>query len=356
MDVTYFGPLPPHPGGIAQHGDALIDGFLRRGHRVQRLSWRDLYPPRLYPGSVASKDRNPRSDALELADWHDPRTWVRAGWRARAGDAIVLPWVTPFHAPAVLTTLSACAEVARLILVHNALPHERHRGDTLAIRAALRQADGAVVHATSVADDLSWLLPRLQVAVVPHPPNLPLSATPLPAPTPLRVLVFGYVRAYKGVESALDALGLLTSQGSDVRLTIAGEFWEPVDEWVKEIAARGLGERVSLRPGYVADEDVQELFDAHHVLLAPYRSATQSGTIPLARAAGRAVVATDVGGLREAIDDGADGLLVPAGSAERIAVALQETQARLQDLAAASASRTSRWEDVADAFTALAGR
>ena len=64
-------------------------------------------------------------------------------------------------------------------------------------------------------------------------------------------------------------------------------------------------------PGYVADDDIQALLSGHHLVVAPYRSATQSGIAPLAFAVGRPVVTTRVGSLAEVVIDGVTGTLAP---------------------------------------------
>jgi glycosyltransferase involved in cell wall biosynthesis len=355
MRITYLGPLPPHLGGIAQHGANVADALLATGNGVQRLSWRRPYPARLYPGDLVDPLAAPAPNVRYLLDWHDPGTWGRAGRAAARGDAVVLPWVTTVHGPATAVVLRATRELPRIAIVHNALPHERHPFDATISRMVLRRFDGAVVHATAVAEQLAELAPDLPVEVVAHPPNLPLRRSPLPNPrTPLRILVFGLVRAYKGVELALDAAALLRERGVDVELTVAGRFWEPLDHWRDEVTRRGLDHTVTLDDRYVPDHEVDELFARHHVLLAPYRAATQSGIVPLAQAAGRPVVATAVGGLAEAVRDGQSGRLAAPGDAEAIADALLEVAEDLDTYASGSAAAATSWEQVAEVITGLA--
>jgi glycosyltransferase involved in cell wall biosynthesis len=51
-------------------------------------------------------------------------------------------------------------------------------------------------------------------------------------------------------------------------------------------------------------------------VVLPYREASQSGVVPLAFANGRPVIATDVGALGEAVEDGVNGLLVESATVE----------------------------------------
>jgi glycosyltransferase involved in cell wall biosynthesis len=347
LRFTYIGPLPPHFGGIAQHGANLTEALVTLDHAVKRISWSSPYPKRLYPGELTDPTSNPAPYVSYPLAWHRPASWVAAGRAARAGDALVVPWVTTFHAPATGVILRAAGDVPSVALVHNALPHERHAFDASLTAAVLRRFDAAVVHASSVADVVHDLAPDLPVEVVPHPPNLPLTVAPLPPPHPLRVLIFGFVRAYKGVEFGLDAVAEIRHQGVDVELTIAGRFWEPLERWWAEVESRKLTEHVVLDNRYIPDEDVGSLFASHHLVLAPYRTATQSGIVPLAQAAGRPVVASSVGGLVEAVDDGVSGRLTDLNGAA-LAEAIIEVASDLERYAAGSAAAATCWTQVAD--------
>ena len=81
----------------------------------------------------------------------------------------------------------------------------------------------------------------------------------------------------------------------------------------------------------MADAEVVALFASHHVVLAPYRSASQSGIVPLARSAGRLVVATKVGGLAEGFSEGIDGELAAPDDPSAFADAIQRAIDRVGD-------------------------
>ena len=355
MRITYLGPLPPHHGGVAQHGAKLTAALVTAGHAVQRLSWGSPYPARFYPGDLVDPSTSPSKNVRYALDWYRPHSWFRGGRAARLGDALVMPWVTTVHGPATAIARAAAGDTPAVAIVHNALPHERHPFDALLTSVALRRFDAAVVHAATVAEVVQELAPWLPVEIISHPPNLSLTAAPLPPTPPLRVLIFGFVRAYKGVELGLDALERLRRRGMDVEMTIAGRFWEPLSRWQEEIDARNLRDHVVLDDRYIPDGAVGSLFGAHHLVLAPYRSATQSGIVPLAQAAGRPVVATNVGGLVEAVDDGRTGRLAdPTGGA--LADAIADVAADLERYAAASGAATPRWSQVADVLIELVTR
>jgi glycosyltransferase involved in cell wall biosynthesis len=353
MKVTYVGPVPPLPGGIAQHGARLIEALRAQGHEVAVHSWRAQYPRLLYPGQQWAPDSELFPSASFRLSWWSPLSWWAAGRAARDGDLLVFPWVTPAQAPAYRVMMSAASRVPTVSIVHNPVPHESRPGDQWLTRWVIRRLRGAVVHSATSRAELLSMAPHLPVIAVPLPPNLPLSPQTLPPVPPYRLLHFGFVRPYKGLEVAIEAVEVLIKRGLEVELTVAGEFWGPVGPWERMVDHHGLSDVVSLRPGYVPDKEVSALLASHHLVVAPYHNATQSAIVPLAHAAGRPVVATRLGGLPEAILEGVNGILAPPGNAVALAQAIERAIGALPALAKGARAEVGRWADVALAVAEL---
>ena len=284
--------------------------------------------------------------------WWDPAGWWLAGRRSRSSDLIVFPWWSTVQGPAMRTALAACGRHPKVaVMVHNVVPHDRHLGDLALTRTVLAQADRAVVHTSPLATELGTVVHDLPVTVTPHPPNVVLTPQPLPPGPPWRLLVFGHVRDYKGLDLALDTVGELRRRDVPAEMTVAGQFWGPVEPWQERIEANGLGAVVTLRPGYVADTDLDELFASHHLVLSAYRSATTSGVVPLAASAGRASVVTPVGGLVEQVHDGVTGAVSITTTASSLADAVQRALNGRRELGDAAAATPSGWTEVAEALS-----
>jgi glycosyltransferase involved in cell wall biosynthesis len=353
MTVTYVGPVPPLRGAIAQHGARLVEALTESGHRVDVQSWAAQFPRLLYPGQERDPSAVPLAGARFTLRWWSPLSWWRAGRSARAGDLLVFQWVTPVQAPAYRVMLAAAGQVPAVAIVHNPLPHERRWFDVPLTRWVLGRAQGALVHATNSQAELSELLPGLPAVYVPMPAVLDLKPTDLPPAPPYRLLFFGFVRPYKGLDIALEAMSELVARGLPVQLTVAGQFWGPVEPWRESVAAKGLGEVVDLRPGYLGDDELATLLASHHLVVAPYRSATQSAIVPVVHAAGRPIVATRVGGLVEQVTEGETGTLAPPEDAAALATAIERALGALHKLASGARAHTASWADVAAAVTSL---
>jgi glycosyltransferase involved in cell wall biosynthesis len=354
LKFGYVGPVPPFRGGISQHGALLVDALRATGHQVEVYSWAAQYPRLLYPGDPYAPGARPFPDARFVLRWWDPVSWVRVGHAVRATDALVFQWVTPFQAPAYRTLLAAAGPTPAVAVVHNPTPHEERALDRRLTRLALGRVRGALAPPGPAADELRRLLPSVPVIGLPIPALVGLRPAPLPPGPPWRLLFFGFVRPYKGLELALDAVEELVRRGVTVELTVAGLFWGPVEPWQERVTASGLAGRVSLLPGYVPDHEVQQLFAAHHVVLAPYRTAPQSAIVSLAYAAGRPVAATNVGGLAEQVVDGVSGAVAAADGAMAFADAVERVLADLERLALNASRHVPTWEAVVQAVTGLA--
>jgi beta-1,4-mannosyltransferase len=143
-------------------------------------------------------------------------------------------------------------------------------------------------------------------------------------------LFFGWIRAYKGVDTLIDAFARLGRE--DARLVIAGSGDTP----------RSSHPGIVFRRGPIADEDVQLFMNACDVVALPYRRILTSGAAVLAMSFGRACIASRVGCLPEVLgEEGAflyegDGLL----AAMQRAIAARE---RLEEMGRHNLARALRW-------------
>ena len=326
MRITVVGASYPYKGGAAQHTTELAHRLTRAGHEVRLESWSAQYPSFLYPGSqtIETPEYELFEPTARTLSWRRPDTWWRLGRRLRSSvDLVVLAVVSPVQVLPYLGILAGLrgGTVRTLALCHNVVPHERSRLDELLMRWLLGRVDAVLTHSDEQAA-IARGLTSAPVAVAPLPPHLPAGMGADKSqvdPEQRSLLFFGLVRPYKGLDVLLCALA---AGPPDVRLTVAGEFWGGTDRYRKQIAELGLGDRVTLRSGYVAAEEVPALFAAADALVLPYRSATSSQNAWIAFEHGLPVISTRAGSLAEQITDGVDGLLCEPGDVAALTKAL----------------------------------
>jgi glycosyltransferase involved in cell wall biosynthesis len=344
MKVALVGPAHPYKGGGARHTTELARRLADAGHDVIIESWRAQYPGRLYPGqqTVDVPEGAPYPRTLRRLAWYRPDGWLAEGRRLRPAGLVVFTLLTPLQVPAYLTIMAGLRRPTRTaVICHNVLPHERRPGDVALTRALLRRADTVITHSAAQAAQARDLAPGATVRTVTMPPHLPAPARPTqgteragvsaPAPTPpphlathpgpVRLLFFGIVRPYKGLDVLLCALARAPAY---VTLTVAGEFWGDITKMDNLIAELGLADRVTLRPGYVPADQIPDLFGAADALVMPYREATASQNALLAFAHGVPVITTTAGALADQVRDGVDGLTCAPGDTEDLLRALKE--------------------------------
>lgn len=176
-------------------------------------------------------------------------------------------------------------------------------------------------------------LARLGVpnALVVRPGTDPDRFTPVPLATTsgLTLLTVSRLVPRKGIDAVLTALPVLRRRFPHLRYRIVGEG--PERSKLEAIANDlGISQCVEFL-GKVPDHDLPELYRSAHIFVMPTReektrtSIEGFGIVYLeASASGLPIVATDSGGVREAVLDGQTGILVPAGDQEALTRALEQ--------------------------------
>lgn len=144
-----------------------------------------------------------------------------------------------------------------------------------------------------------------------------------------RVIGFiGSFEPYEGLSVLLDAVAILASAMPDLRLLLIGNG--PEESNLRAQAQRlGILNHV-IFAGHVPHAKIQAYYDLIDICVYPRLSMRLTELVtPLkpveAMARGRIVVATDIGGHREMVEDGVTGHLFPAGDPDALARAVRQT-------------------------------
>lgn len=211
-----------------------------------------------------------------------------------------------------------------VVTVHDPQPHAGDR-DSRTMPAWLmhfgyRQADQLIVHARQVKEIVVNQLgfADARVHIVPHIALGDDSACPEVKEEPNTLLFFGRIWAYKGLDYLIRAEPLISAQIPDLKIVIAGTG-EEMERYHKLMVHP---ERFEVHNEYIPDSAIACYFRQASIVVLPYIEATQSGVIPLAYTFARPVVATNVGGLPDLVEEGATGLLVPPRDEKALAQAI----------------------------------
>lgn len=126
------------------------------------------------------------------------------------------------------------------------------------------------------------------------------------------ILFFGAIRPNKGLDHLLNALSIVRIEIPKVLLLIVGELSEDYSKYQKIIQKNNLRNSLLEKLEYIPNDRIADFFFAADVIALPYTEVTQSGVLQIAYAFGKPIVATNVGGFSEVIEDGKSGYLVDA--------------------------------------------
>ena len=79
----------------------------------------------------------------------------------------------------------------------------------------------------------------------------------------------GIIRKYKGLHQLLKSMPILKNSGQSIHLVVAGDFWEPVDEYKELITRFELSKNVTLFPSYIPNEQFHYSFPLQTFSLRP---------------------------------------------------------------------------------------
>lgn len=138
-----------------------------------------------------------------------------------------------------------------------------------------------------------------------------------------RVLFVGFLRQVKRPDIALEALALARQQVPELHLQFAGAAIEPelYAKMCDFVAENHLDESVAFL-GHLKEEQILKAYQEMSILLLTSELETSPMAVEQAMAAGKAVVATAVGGVPYLIEDGRTGILVEPNRPEQMAGAL----------------------------------
>ena len=337
--IAVVGPFPPIRSGIAKHTEAVASALeARAGTEVRRWGFSKQYPGSLYPGS-SERDQNRGASVANVQEslsGANPWTWQRTAreildWNP---TIVVMPAWTFAVAPALgWVARKVSARGAKIcMIVHNAYDHEAKGWKDRLTTWQLSAADHFVTHNIALAKEVGERFPDTPVEVFPHPvfDDVPSATGKLARRTDLELLFFGLVRPYKGLDILLDAMKLL--KRGDVSLTIAGEFWQGLEETKAQIDRLSSKNSIELISRYVDEAEMAELFHRADAIVLPYRAISGSGVVALAFHYRKAVIASDLPGFSEVVRNAETGWLFKSGDATDLAAIIDQfNQAQLKE-------------------------
>ncbi|MDG2139535.1 MAG: glycosyltransferase [Flavobacteriales bacterium] len=313
--IIIIGPAHPYRGGIANFNNSLAKAYKENGDHVQVFSFKLQYPSFLFPGKTQYEDSDPPKDIKirSIINSINPWNWfnvVRA-INNENPDYLVIRYWLPFMAPCLGTIARLVnSKIKILAITDNIIPHEKRFGDFSLTKYFIKSCDAFLTLSASVLDDLLKFTTSKEKIFIPHPiydqfgekieKNTALANLDLNSEDK-HLLFFGFVRKYKGLDLMLHAMSDKRVKKLDVKLIVAGEFYDNIEDYTSLINELDIESNIILRSDFIDESDVKNYFCASDMITQTYRTATQSGVTQIAYHFERPMLVTNVGGLAEIV-------------------------------------------------------
>ena len=328
--VLIISPMPPLRGGIAWHSHYLAK-HLKHYQNTEVWSPRKLYPSWLYPGrSQVGEDSAIKNTEAKRADRTLSQIGILFGlFRMSRSDfdAVMVPWWTSYFSIHMIFVafISRAKGINTSIFCHNVYPHNGSAVGRALSRLVVRLFSNVFVQSQSEFELVKSFYPEANCTIVAHP-TYPIERMQRAEllnrnrqGEPIKVLFFGLIREYKGIDTLLEAIRLINPE--QFLFHFAGEPWSRSLE-INIIEAKQRSLNISCDLSYHSELRMIETFDSSDVLVLPYSKASGSGALASAKGMGIPVIMSDSIEAGSDFVAGRDGLVFRAGDANHLALQL----------------------------------
>ena len=303
---------PLRAGGLATFNERLAKQFMEEGFDTSIYTFSLQYPSFLFPGSTQlSNESAPTHLKIKACiNSINPLNWFKVGNELRRlkPDYIVVRFWMPFFGPCLGTILKLVNRnkfTQIICIADNVIPHEKRMGDTLLTKYFFSSIHRFVTMSEKVNQDLKTFTQKPSINIV-HPiydnfgDILSKEEARKHLALPINekiILFFGFIRKYKGLDLLLEAMNNANIREANIKLLIAGEFYDNKEEYELIITKYNLANSIYVRTQFIVNSEVKYYLSAADFVIQPYKNATQSGVTPLAYHFEKPMLVTSVGGL-----------------------------------------------------------
>ena len=375
MRILVMADMPPDPdSGAAGSEYQLIAALRALGHHVDVLWTDDIGPRRIAHGNLhyllelprsyrAALRRVMKSASYDVVHVNQPHGWMAAEWLRRHHPGVpfvhrshglelrverdLAPWRTRYESDKRPWYRRAAGGFISALLARHS-----HR--------IVRSAGGHIVF---VSEDRDFLVSELgvaseRIAVIAAAAPAPMIETPAPPMMAERLRTILYVSQFaffKAPNIVAKAMSELAGRHGDLRFVWLCDAQH--HHAVRALFAPEVLRRLELLP-WTSQEELRAVYDRAGIFLFPSFFEGFGKVFLEAMARGDAVVATNIAGARDVIEDGRDGILVPVGDVTALVSAVESlladpARAATISESAAAKARTYTWRRAASEAAAF---
>ena len=340
MKIAIISPYPPYRGGISKHSENLCNELIKTQDIIV-YNFTRLYPKLLFPGTNQYLDnyKSSKINAIRSIDSINPITWRNTAKDilSKKVDKIIFRYWNPFFIPTYNSIIKFVNKRNKNIKIYaicdNIISHEKFYFQKYMIQSFIKKLDGVIVMSENVKKSVAQINKNVKCEKILLPilsdfnelTSINEARKKLSYNKNKKIfLFFGLIRQYKGLDILLSAINNINkSLLDDFECLIVGESYEKLSNY-KSIINEDVINKITWITKYVSDKEASLYFSASDFIILPYKSASQSGIIPMAYYYYKPVIASDVSGLKEMLVENETGYLFSNKNSDKLTKILEE--------------------------------
>ena len=312
MKIAFITPFPPYRGGISKHSENIYSQLIKK-NEIKIFNFKRQYPQFIFPGKTQYLENVNNINSNRIIDTLNPLTWHRTANEIIKGnyDKVIFRFWHPFFAPAYICIIKKIKKYQKNIKIYaicdNIIPHERFIFQNFLIKSFIHLIDKIIIMSDQVEKEILSISINCnyEKLFLPILDDLKPSLTKSDACKSLKIskkkinlLFFGLIRKYKGLDIFLKAINKLDPNiNSKINVIIAGECYDKKTDY--NIMCNN--QNIYWFNEYIPDKDINIYFSASDYVVLPYKTASQSGIIPMAYHYNIPVITSNIRSLKKNI-------------------------------------------------------
>jgi len=313
IDYLVISAAYPYRGGISDSTHSLVNQMSNQNISCEVWTFKLLYPKLFFPGKTQYSQEVFKSDFKIVREIStlNPINWIITAQKINkiGPTKIILRYWTPLLSISYFIISCLLNNKTKVIgLVDNWSGHERILFEGFFRKLFIKSCDRFISFSENVAENLKNNTNK-KVLPLFHPINdhLPNKISKdealynLNLPSKKYILFIGLIRKYKGVESLIKAFHYVSKEHKNLRLIIAGEFYDDITIYKKLIKRKGIEDIVIIDDNFLESSKIRDYICVSDIVVQPYKKASQSGITPVAYFYDKPLVVSNIEGLKEII-------------------------------------------------------
>lgn len=301
----------PYRGGISDSTHSLCNELINKGLNTEVWTFSLLYPSLIFPGKTqySNEKYNQKFKIRRLINTINPFNWIRTSMKVNNlnPEFLILRYWSPILCiPYFVIGIFLNKNIKVIGLIDNWDNHEKIPFEGSLRMLIVQICNSFITFSDNVGDQLKESTNKRVVPLF-HPINLDLpkikikqnAKKDLGLDNSKYVSFIGLIRKYKGLEVLINSFKYLKDE--NIKLIIAGEFYDPVDRYLNIIKDLDLVDKIIVENNFLDSKKIRDYICACDIVIQPYIKASQSGITPVSYFYETPLIVSNVKGLKEIV-------------------------------------------------------